>query len=132
VTRSHIVWSKSTSSYIPTPILHEGRLYVVNDAGFALCVDAATGEDIYRERVIDSGGGRGRGKPFYASPVLVGDRLYCVSRRGGTYVIAARPEYQKLAHNVLSLDDSQFHGTPAVLPDGLLLRSDKALYRIGK
>ncbi|HCN77805.1 MAG TPA: serine/threonine protein kinase [Verrucomicrobiales bacterium] len=132
VTQSHIVWSKSTSSYIPTPILHEGRLYVVNDAGFALCVDAATGEDIYRERVIDSGGGRGRGKPFYASPVLVGDRLYCVSRRGGTYVIAARPEYQKLAHNVLSLDDSQFHGTPAVLPDGLLLRSDKALYRIGK
>lgn len=131
VTQSHITWATNSSSYVPTPVLRQGRLYVVNDAGFALCMDAATGREIYRERVIESGGGRGRGKPFYASPVLVGDRLYCVSRRGGTYVIAARPEFEKLAHNVLD-DDSQFHGTPAILPDGLLLRSDRALYRIGQ
>lgn len=132
VTQSHLSWTTNSSSYVPTPLLHEGRLHVVNDAGFALCMDAATGREIYRERVIESGGGRGRGKPFYASPVLVGDRLYCVSRRAGTYVIAARPEFAKLAHNTLDDDDSAFHGTPAILPDGLLLRSDRALYRIGQ
>lgn len=130
ITESHHVWSSKSSSYVPTPVLHQGRLYVVNDQGFALCMDAATGKDIYRERVIESGTGRGRGKPFYASPVLVGDRLYCVSRRGGTYVIAIGPEFRRLAHNVIVGDESQFHGTPAVAGDSLLLRSDRAVYCI--
>ncbi|TDU63113.1 hypothetical protein EI77_04535 [Prosthecobacter fusiformis] len=130
VTSSHILWTSKSSSYVPTPILHAGRLYVINDQGFALCMDAKTGEDIYRERAIDSGGGRGRGKPFYASPVLIGDRLYCVSRRGGTYVIAAKPTFEKLAHNVIAGDDTQFHGTPAIANDSLILRSEKAIYCI--
>lgn len=131
VTASHIAWTSKTSTYVPTPVLHKGHLYVVNDQGFAICMNAATGEDVYRERVIE-GGGRGRGKPFYASPVLVGENLYCVSRRGGTYVIAARPKFERLAHNVISLDESQFHGSPAVVGNRMLLRSDKALYCIGQ
>ncbi len=130
VTATNIVWTSKSSSYVPTPVLHDGRLYVINDAGFAICMDAKTGADIYRERAIDSGGGRGRGKPFYASPVLIGDRLYCVSRRGGTYVIAAKPTFEKLALNVIAGDDSQFHGTPAVAGDSLILRSDQAVYCI--
>lgn len=130
VTASNIVWQSKSSTYVPTPVLHEGHLYVVNDQGFALCMKAKTGEDVYRERVIESGG-RGRGKPFYASPILIGDRLYCVSRRGGTYVIAAKPTFEKLAHNILASDSSQFHGSPAVVGDRMILRSDKAVYCIG-
>ncbi len=130
VTATHILWTSKSSSYVPTPVLYQGHLYVVNDQGFAICMDAKTGRDIYRERVIDTGGGRGRGKPFYASPVLIGERLYCVSRRGGTYVIAAKPTYEKLAHNILAEDASQFHGTPAVAGDRLLLRSEQAVYCI--
>jgi hypothetical protein len=93
VTSTHILWQSKTSSYVPTPILHDGHLYVVNDQGFAICMDAKTGQDIYRERVIENGG-RGRGKPFYASPILIGDKLYAVSRRSGTYVIAAKPSFE--------------------------------------
>ncbi|HYF37115.1 MAG TPA: PQQ-binding-like beta-propeller repeat protein [Prosthecobacter sp.] len=130
VTATNVLWSSRTSSYVPTPILHEGHLYVVNDQGFAICMEAKTGKDVYRERVIESGGGRGRGKPFYASPVLIGDRLHCVSRKGGVYVIAAKPVYEKLAHNVLDSDSSQFNGTPAVANDRLILRSDWGVYCI--
>lgn len=130
MTAKNVLWSTNSSSYIPTPVFHDGHLYVVNDAGFAICMDAKTGNEIFRERVIESGGGRGRGKPFYASPVLIGDRLYCVSRKGGTYVIAAKPVFEKLAHNVFSLDNSQFNGTPAVVGDRMLLRSDHAVYCI--
>jgi hypothetical protein len=89
---------------------------------------------VYRERVIESSGGSGRrggGKPFYASPVLIGDKLVCVSRKNGTYIIAAKPKYELLGHNVLSLDNSQFNGTPAVSGDQLFLRSEKAVYCIG-
>lgn len=132
VTASHILWQSKSSSYVPTPVLHEGHLYVVNDAGFALCMEARTGRDVYRERVMESGGGRGRGgKPFYASPVLVGDRIYAVSRRNGAFVLAAKPAFEKLGV-VPPLDDSQFHGTPAVVGGRMLLRSDKAVYCIGR
>jgi outer membrane protein assembly factor BamB len=132
VTASHILWQSKSSSYVPTPVLHEDHLYVVNDAGFALCMEAKTGRDVYRERVMESGGGRGRGgKPFYASPVLIGDRIYAVSRRNGTFILAARPAFEKLGV-VPPLDDSQFHGTPAVVGGKMLLRSDKSVYCIGR
>jgi outer membrane protein assembly factor BamB len=126
---SSILWNSSSSSYVPTPILKDGHLYVINDQGFALCINAKTGADVYRERVIM--GSRGGGKPFYASPVLVGDKLICVSRRNGTFILAAKPKYELLATNEFSLDDSHFHGTPAISGDRLFLRSNKALYCVG-
>ncbi len=138
ITANAILWSSNSSSYVPTPVLKDGHLYVVNDQGFALCIDAATGKDVYRERVMENsgasgGGGRrgGGGKPFYASPVLIGDKLLCVSRKNGTYVLAAKPKFEVLGHNVIAGDESQFNGTPAVSGDALILRSEKAVYCIG-
>ena len=137
LTAGALLWSSGTSSYVPTPVLKDGHLYVVNDQGFAVCMEAATGREVYRERVMESSGGgggvarRGGGKPFYASPVLLGGKLVCVSRKNGTYVLAAKPEYQVLAHNVIASDSTQFNATPAVSGDQLILRSDKAVYCIG-
>ena len=138
ITANAILWSSNTSSYVPTPILKDGHLYVVNDQGSATCIDAKTGQDVFRERVIEGGGGGagggrrgGGGKPFYASPVLIGDKLVCVSRKNGAYIIAAKPKFELIGHNVLSLDNSQFNATPAVSGDQLLLRSEKAVYCIG-
>lgn len=137
VTAANKLWESGSSSYVPTPILHDGHLYVINDQGFALCLDAKTGSEVYRERALDGGGEaqggarrRGGGKPFYASPVLVGDRLYCVSRKNGTIVLRAAPRFEKLAANVLASDSSQFNGTPAVVDDQMFLRSERALYCI--
>lgn len=130
VSKSNFLWRTNTSSYVPTPVLHDGHLYAINDQGFAFCLDATTGEDVFRERAIQDGP-RGRGKPFYASPILIGDRLYCVSRKSGTFVLAAQPKFEVLARNFLEGDDSQFNATPAVAGDTLLLRSDKFLYAIG-
>lgn len=59
-------------------------------------------------------GGRGRGKPFYTSVVLPGERLDAVRRSRGTYVLAAKPQFEQLPHNRLPADESDFHGSPAV------------------
>lgn len=131
---AHHQWESRNSSYLPLPVLHEGHLYVVNDQGFALCMEAATGKEVYRERVLDlasrprRGGG---GQPFYASPVLAGGRLYCPSRRNGTFVISAKPQLELLAVNVMDDDESQFNASPAVDDGCLYLRSDRFLYCIG-
>lgn len=109
-------------------MLHEGRLYVVTDQGFALCLDAKTGEEVFKERLPGaSATGRG-GKPFYASAVLAGGNVYAVSRRNGTFVIAAKPQFQLVAQNTFASDPTQFNATPAVSGRQLFLRSDKFLH----
>lgn len=124
-----ILWDSSSSSYVPTPILKDGHLYVINDQGFALCIDAKTGKEVFRERAIM--GSRGGGKPFYASPVLIGDKLICVSRRNGAFILAAKPQYEMLGSNEFKQDDSHFNATPAISGDRLILRSNKAVYCVG-
>jgi hypothetical protein len=110
-------------------VYHEGHLYWVDNKGFAACVEADSGEVVYRERLDDLSGAPDK---VYASPVLVGDRLYCVTRESGTIVLAAAPEFEELARNDLA-DPSIFNATPVPTDDGrLLIRSDRYLYCIGE
>ncbi len=128
VTKTHILWTGSVSTYVPTPVLHEGRLYFVSDGGFATCLDAKTGNAIYKERLPGaSATGRG-GKPFYASAVLASGLIYAVSRQNGTFVFEAKPEFKLVAQNKLGGDSSQFNATPAIADRQLFLRSNQALY----
>lgn len=130
VTKTHLLWSSQNASYVPSPVVHNGHLFVVSDLGFATCMEAKTGKVVYRERLPGaSSTGRG-GKPFYASPVLANGHLYAVSRRNGTFVIEARPEFKLVAENKLAGDDSDFNATPAIAGRQLFLRSNRNLYCI--
>ena len=130
VTDTHTLWSSRDASYVPSPVIHEGKLYWVSDQGIAFCADATTGETIYRERLSRTAASVGRrgGKPFYASMVLAGDKLICVSRQAGAYVLAAKPEFEQLAHNAFASDESDFNASPAISNNQLFLRSNRYLY----
>jgi outer membrane protein assembly factor BamB len=69
---------------------------------------------------------------IYASPVAADGKLYYVSRDQGAYVLAAKPDFELLAHNKIETDQSVFNGSVAVFQGKLLLRSDKFLYCIGQ
>jgi outer membrane protein assembly factor BamB len=125
VTKSHVLWTSRVSSYVATPLLHDGHLYWIDDRGQAFCASAATGEQVYRSRVEGMASG---GRPVYASPVLAGDRIYVVSRWSGTFVLPAEPRYEILAHNRFASDESDSSGTPAVVDGALYLRSGRYLY----
>ena len=120
VTKSNVLWSAGGGSYVPSPVLHKGHLFWINDRGVAYCVDAKTGNEVAKKRI---------GSQFYASAVLIKDKLYVVSRFSGTYVFTATPELTQVAHNKLS-DDSDFSASPAVSDGQFILRSDKSLYCI--
>ncbi len=130
VTDTHIVWEIDRCTKVPTPLYHEGQLYWVCDGRrgpHADCFDAATGKEIYSEGLTI----RGNRDKIYASVVLADGKLYAVSRLGGTIVYAVGKQFKELARNDLG-DDSVFNATPTITGDRLLLRSDKALYCIGK
>ena len=118
VTKTNVLWSTTGGSYVPSPVLHKGHLYWVDDRGLAHCVDAKTGKEVARERI---------GGQFYASVVLIDEKLYAVSRFNGTYVLDASPKLTQLAHNRLD-DESDFSGSPAVSNGQFIFRSNEFLY----
>ena len=125
------IWEDNQSSYVPTPVYLNNRLYWASDTGYACCVDAKSGDMLFRER-LDARGKGSRGKPFYAGAILAGGKIYAVSRWGGTFVFNADEEFKLISHNKISSDESQFHGTPALSNGEIFLRSDKYLYCISE
>lgn len=123
VTQSHLVWEAKAGSNVTSPTIYDGHLYWVSDRNkIAYCVRLDDGEIVYSKRFPD--------QPYASA--LVGDgKLYIVTRYGGTYVLAAKPEFTQLAHNTLD-DQSTFNASPIVANSKLFLRSDKFLYCIGK
>ncbi|MGB7345797.1 MAG: PQQ-binding-like beta-propeller repeat protein [Pirellulaceae bacterium] len=84
------------------------------------------------------GGGRGGGggggfsrNIDYASPVLVGGKLYVTSTKGTFYVLTANPEMELLATNTIT-DETGFGGTPAVSNGELFIRSGSKLYCVAE
>jgi hypothetical protein len=122
VTKTNLLWTKRFGSNVTSPSVYGGHLYWVNDGGVAYCLRAKDGEKVYEQRLT------GR---VYASVTIADGKIYVVSQKDGTFVLAAGPKFEQLAHNTLS-DDSTFNGSPAVSQGQLFLRSDKCLYCIGK
>ncbi len=127
LTESHRVWLKTKGSNVGSPIYHDGHLYWFADGGgFVCCQNAATGETVFQERLEPRPGN------IWSSPVLADGKLYAVSQNNGTFVVAAKPQFELLAHNAFDDDNSRTNASPAVHNGQLLLRTDRALYCIGK
>jgi outer membrane protein assembly factor BamB len=69
------------------------------------------------------------GSKFWASPVDVQGRIYCLDAEGTTTVLAAGTEFEKLATNKLP---GSAQASPAIVDGAIFLRTDTHLYRIEK
>lgn len=124
VTATHRLWLGEKGTNVPSPIIHEGYLYWMDESrGIVYCAEAMTGKIVYEGRIERAG-------QIYASPILAEGRLYYLSRNGRSFVVAAKPQYELLATNDLR-DGSTFNASPAVAGHRLLVRSDKFLYCLG-
>jgi hypothetical protein len=59
-------------------------------------------------------------------------KIYYTARGGRTVVVAASPKFEKLAENTLESNRGVFNSTPAMSGARLLLRSNRALYCLGR
>jgi len=123
VTATHTLWRENKGSNVSSPVYHQGYLYWASDSGGVIvCQEAATGRTVFQQRLEPQPG------LIYASPLLAEGRLYFVSQRRGTYVVAAKPEFELLAHNVFADDESRTNASLAPAGNRLLLRNDRYLY----
>jgi len=102
----------------PSLLLDRGLLYLLNDSGLVTCLDARTGEEVWRGRVPDS---------YSASPILSEGRIYVFSEDGRSTVIEAGRAFKVLAESTL---DAGFMASPAIDGRAIYLRTKTALYRI--
>ena len=122
VSRSHKLWQAEVGANVSSPVAHDGHLYWVSDRNkTAYCLSLADGSIKYSEDVD---------LQPYASTLLADGKLYVVTRFGGTLVLAAKPQFQQLAHNKLA-DKTVFNASPITCGGNLILRSNKNLYCFG-
>ena len=120
VTDTHLVWStKDSIPHTPSLIPYQDKIALVSDRGVASCFSAKTGEEVWKKRI---------GGNFSASPLLSGSLMYLLSETGDCTILdIAGKEPEIVATNQLG---ERCLASFAVVGDDLLLRSDKALYRI--
>ena len=120
VSATHVAYSlKRATPYVPTPLFHEGRLYLLSDGGIASALEPGTGKEIWSERLRAE---------FFGSPVLIDGKIYCPSSKGEMVVLAIGDKFQELARNPLG---EGTHSTPCVDGGRLYLKTFKHLVCIG-
>ncbi|MFO1062470.1 MAG: PQQ-binding-like beta-propeller repeat protein [Pirellulales bacterium] len=121
VTDSHVAWSsKANIPHTPSLVTKDGLLFMVSDKGIAGCLDAKTGEQLWRERI---------GGNFSASPILAGNRVYILSEEGVCTVFEAGRAFKELAKNSL---DERTLASPAIIDKDLLIRTKSQLVRVSE
>ena len=119
VTGSHVAWKHARGApKRSSPVLVEGRIYMVSNDGIATCIDFKNGKEIWKKRI----GGLHSSSVLYAS-----GRIHFFDEEGLATIIQPGDTLEILARNKL---DDGFMASPAVTDGALFLRTMTHLYRI--
>ncbi len=119
VTSSRVAWRYTRNvAFKPSAVLVNGLYYMANDAGILTCVDARTGEEVFKHRL---------GGHFSASPIVANGLIYWPSEEGLVTVQKPGRTFEALAENQMP---EGFMASPAVSGKALYLRTKTHLYRV--
>jgi outer membrane protein assembly factor BamB len=113
-------WRKAKGSPdVPSPLVHDGLVYLCSEIGLLRCWDAKTGAQRYAKALHRS--------LYRASPVYADGKVYVTARDGTFSVVKAGPKFELLAENELP---EEFTASPAVSGGRIYLRGFRHLYAI--
>ena len=119
VTGTHVAWKYARGSpKHSSPVLVDGRVYMMSNDGIATCLDFKTGKEIWKGRI---------GGHHSASVLYAGGRIHFFDEDGQTAIVQPGETLEILARNQL---DDGFMASPAVADGALFLRTTTHLYRI--
>ncbi len=119
-TASHVAWRRAEKDVpdTPSPILVDGLLYVVSNRGQLTCLEPASGDVVWADRI---------GGNYIASPLYAGGLIYFFNSQGACHIVKAGRTFEEVAEN--SLDDGLM-ASPAVDGNALVIRTKTHVYRI--
>lgn len=123
VTQTHVAWRHNRGApYTSSPVLVGEHLFMVKNGGVMSCLDARTGEVVWRERLPPRGS-------YYASLVAADGRIYAVNEDGEFTVVSAGPRFEVLG----SSDMGERTMASMAISDGwIFIRTDQGLYGVGR
>jgi outer membrane protein assembly factor BamB len=122
-TSVEVLWRTNRGvSETSSPVLYEGRLYVVAQKGMLTCFDAATGSILWHTR-LEPGG-------YHASLVAGAGKVYAMSNQGVTTVLASADSHTTLSIN--RLGERTDVATPAIAGGRLYVRGANGIVCIEK
>ncbi|MFL2870643.1 MAG: PQQ-binding-like beta-propeller repeat protein [Pirellulaceae bacterium] len=121
---SDVAWSQRHGApYLVTPIVYRGFLYSLTNSGILSCIDAKSGELVYKKRVS-----RGGANSFTGSLVAADGRLYLTAESGAVLVVKTGPTYELLATNELG----EFClSTPAIAGGKMFFKTHRHVIAVG-
>ena len=124
-TRSQsIVWSRTgRGSYMPTPLVYGGLLYVLANNGVFDAYALKSGDELYRQRLPEIGSG------YSASPVAADGKIYLSNEDGEMLVVKAGSTFTHIATNSIG---EPLMATPALSEGVMYVRASRTLFAIGK
>lgn len=121
--KSHVAWEiRRGIPETPSLLYCRGRLYLLRDGGVLTCLEAATGKELFRQRIGAAG-------QYTASPIAAGDKIIAASVRGVVTVIQIDDKLNVLARN--DFGDKIF-ATPAVAENKIYVRTSGHLYALSE
>jgi outer membrane protein assembly factor BamB len=119
ISKSHVLWHVPTGApYISSLVYYDGLIYMAGDVGVVTCVDAKTGERVWRERL---------GGIYTASPIAGDGRIYLFGESGETIVLRAGRTPQVLKRNQIR---GRVLASPAISGGRIFIRTDDAIVAI--
>lgn len=104
-----------------SPLLVDGRLYVVDDRAKLFVFDAETGDQIARQPL---------GTAMRSSPVYADGKFYLATSGGRWYVLEPTPNGVEIVDR-LRLVGEQVNGSPAISHGRIYLPTSEAMYCLG-
>jgi outer membrane protein assembly factor BamB len=119
VTKTHVKWMyEDEVPQIPTPVIVDGKMYMVHDRGMLTCLDAKTGNVIWKHELKGN---------FNTAPIYAAGNIYFINVKGECTIIKPGDKFQLVAENDV---EGTVKAIPAFVADKMILRSDKFLYLI--
>ncbi len=123
VTGTHRAWTRTDSgSFVPTPAVSNGRVYILRDRGEVHCINPLDGASHWEDKFP-----RGSAS-YYASPVVAGNHLYATREDGKILTANISDGFRFLHENDMG---ERVIASPVPVENKLLIRGEKHLFCIG-
>ncbi|HET6249553.1 MAG TPA: PQQ-binding-like beta-propeller repeat protein [Tepidisphaeraceae bacterium] len=119
---AHLWMTKDAASFVPTPAVYKGRVYVLRDHGEIECVDPAGG------RIEWSGALPKKGAAYYSSPTVADGKLYAAREDGVLFVAKIEGGFELLSQNDMG---ERIIAAPVPVENRLFIRGESHLFCIG-
>ena len=123
VTKTHRLWTRAdTGSFVPSPAVSDGKVYILRDRGEVHCIDPKTGKSDWEDAFPRAS------SSYYGSPMIAGTKLFAPREDGVILIADISTGFKYLGKYYMG---ERVIASPVPVNDRILIRGEKNLLCFG-